>query len=202
MKRRMAASLLMQITTAWAVIAMTIIASEAWYPRIPFCVVCSHLPMLLYKRKMEDIKEKIKFIRDCTEMRKPDLFNIAIIRDLEDFERYLNQRDEKEKKLNELISQQQESDNIMSSLVSEPHRYTDDRLTLERIIEYAESLKYNEDFKTIQIMLFSLLGCNCSPVEMNMICNMKAMGNETVINNFYDKSQNVNTIKKQIQNNG
>lgn len=185
---------------------MTIFASEAWYPRIPICVVCNLPPMffLILKKSMEDIDDLLELAKDCADMKGHDLFNVALISNLEDFAKYKKEREEKEKVLGELRRNYIELERVNGpmQIVSEPFTTCRRRLSLEDIVEYAEGLDNSDDVKTIQIMLFRLLAKHCSAEELDMIGNIRTKKHAEVTNVFHDHSQYVGTVKKQNINHG
>lgn len=153
---------------------------------------------------MEDIDELLELAKDCADMKGRDLFNVALISNLEDYARYKKERDEKEQVLKDLRDKYIELERINSPLqiVSEPLMTCRKQLSLEDIIEYAEGLTANDDIKTIQIMLFSFFAKECSADEIQLISNLKPKRRAEVTNVFHDHSQYVRTIKKQVNKHG
>lgn len=130
---------------------------------------------------MEDIDELLELARDCADMKGRDLFNVALISNLEDYKKYKKEREKKEQVLKDLRNKYIEIERLNSpmQIVSEPFMTCRKQLTLEDIIEYAEGLISNDDVKTIQIMLFSLFAGECSADELNMISNLKPVNIQT-----------------------
>lgn len=154
---------------------------------------------------MKEIEEILELAKDFAAFNGYNLFNAAIISNLEECAKYLKEKEERDKMLGELqqqslaIKQQsQELDGFNESLgmVAEPG-LSHTMLSLNSIIEYAESLKNDADVKTIKIMLYKLLLRKCSIDELERIGNIEPSNEKQTNYIFRDNSQNIERLDKQ-----
>lgn len=154
---------------------------------------------------MKEIEKILEMAKDSAAFTGYDLFNTAIISNLEECAKYLREKEEKEKMLGELQQQslaiQQQSQerqrfNKPFGMVAEPE-FSHTMLSLNSIIEYTESLKNDADVKTIKIMLYKLLLRKCSIEELERIGNIEPSSDKQTNYIFRDNSQNIERLDKQ-----
>lgn len=135
------------------------------------------------ENKEEKLEETILDLEQYVQMMGEDMFNITIINSLKDYRAYVNERKRKNDELNRFYREIDNRD-YDGGMVCEsfPEFATRKRktptLSLSTILKYAENLTSPEDVKTIQLMLFKLIGRKCSEEQYEQIGELECKKDE------------------------
>lgn len=119
---------------------------------------------------MEQIEEIVKdFEEYLSLMDSTDLFSSALLKRMREFVDYKKQEERKDSEIARFQKNQRDLPDM--GWAAEPLNHPI-RLSLDRIIQYAQKLTLRSDVKTIQLLLFELVGKQCSDEQYQMICDL------------------------------